>query len=334
MFYFIPFKDSLKSLPCPLPVACVENQKFQDVSTGVGLLVVPVRDGEIWCTGTLVTDSNHSTNNYFITAHHCFDEEKVNWEDLEVFWDFRCEDCEGSKCPSLDNCPRSEGAKDLAYSECLDAHLIKLYDVPVGSYGRAYVGWDTSELSKNMTLYSAHHPQGTLMKSAIGKITDTDLKMQRDSFSATYHAIEVLWNEGITNFGSSGSGVFCENLNFRLVGMLSGGPQHNCYDRSHNYDYLASFRHFFPLIKCYLVPGEECVETADCEGGCLFKSLVYPDVSSLNFFRSVRSLILKYIPYGERIVQFYYKNSSDWVMKLDNSPELKQFLRRILSFQN
>ncbi len=333
MFYYVSFKESSGSLPCPLPVACVQDEEYQKVSTGVGRLLVRVEEGEILCSGTLINDLSNTNKNFFITAHHCFDGYNVYWEDLEVVWDYRCEDCEQTKCPNLNECPRSEGAENVAFSECLDAHLIRLSNVPVGNYGRAYVGWDTEELSEGMTIYGVHHPQGLRMKSAMGRITNIDLKTCHDALcrSATYHATEVLWYEGITDFGSSGSGAFCKDLNFRLVGMLSNGPVHDCVDRSHNYDNFTSFRYFYPIIQCYLGANEKCERNADCDQLCFFKSLVYPDVSSLNFFRYIRSLMLDHTEFGKGIVEFYYRNSPEWINRLDTNPDLKMFLRQMLS---
>lgn len=333
MFYFVKLDSLAKSLPCPLSVSCVADSEFQKVSTGVGRLLIRAKEGEILCSGSLINDDKPSHKNYFITAHHCFDGYKIYWEDLEVIWDYRCEDCSGEKCPSLNDCPRSEGAENIAVSECLDTHLIRITDeVPVGIYGRAYVGWDTAEIKEGMTIYGAHHPEGKLMKAVIGNVTRTDVNACQDyaCMSKTFHTNEILWNEGITDFGSSGSGMFCKDYDFRLVGMLSSGPKHNCIDRSNNYDYIASFRYFFPLIKCYLLPNETCEKTADCDSRCFMKSIVYPETYPLEFFRLLRDEFLEKTEFGRKIIDLYYSNSPYWINQIDCHPELKDQLRQIL----
>ncbi|MCX8063769.1 MAG: trypsin-like serine protease [Candidatus Hydrogenedentes bacterium] len=334
MFYFARLDMLVKSLPCPLSVACVDDGEFQKVSTGIGRLLIRAKEGEILCTGTLINDGFTTHKNYFITANHCFDGYKIYWEDLEVIWDYRCEDCSNEKCPSLNDTLRSEGAESVAMSECLDTYLIRIVnEVPVGQYGRAYAGWDTAEVTEGSVIYGAHHPEGKLMMAVIGKVDRVDVGACRDAFCSamTYHTNEILWTEGITDFGSSGAGIFCKDFNFKLVGMLSSGPKHNCIDRSNNYDYIASFRYFFPLIKCYLVPNEKCEETADCESGCLMKSLFYPETNTLEFFRFLRDRFFSATELGRKFIKFYYSNSPRWIEELDKQEHLKKQLKQIFS---
>jgi hypothetical protein len=256
-FYYLPLEDLAKSLPCPLPSPCVDDVEYQKITTAVGLLSIPVGNyGTITCTGTIINvPDTPELEPYLISAHHCFAEAGIQWSALEVIWDYRVASCDNLAIPNLNICPRTIGAVNLAESTCLDGQFIKLTGtIPVGDYGRAYAGWSSDELNTEMTIYGAHYLGGQYLKSAIGilKNADTDSCMDSLCIDTRYHTIEVLWDEGITSQGSSGSGAFCKDFGYQLVGMLSNGPTHNCIDRSNNYDYFASFRYFYPLIRCYL----------------------------------------------------------------------------------
>ncbi|HOV31875.1 MAG TPA: hypothetical protein PLX23_00755, partial [Candidatus Hydrogenedens sp.] len=235
--------------------------------------------------------------------------------------------------PNANTCPRTTGAVNLAESTCLDGQFIKLTGtIPVGDYGRAYAGWSSEELNTGMTVYGAHHLGGQYLKSAIGTFKNTDTSSCMDSLcmNTRYHTIEVLWDEGITSQGSSGSGAFCKDFGYQLVGMLSNGPVHNCTDRSNNYDYFASFRNFYPLIRCYLKPGTDCEDKADCDRLCFFKYMVTPYSEELQFFRQMRSWLKNQGAWGNNLVKFYYQQSPTWIYKVEENPELNSVIKSVL----
>lgn len=333
-FYYLSSKDMAKALPCPLPSPCVDNAEYQQITTAVGRIDIPVNNGTILCTGTLLNVPDTSElEPYFITAHHCFEETDIRWDYIEVIWDFRVADCEEYAVPNENTCPRTFGAENLAESLCLDGQFIKLKgEIPVGEYGRAYAGWNSEQLSSEMTVYGAHHPQGTFLKSAIGNIKRTEVDSCMDSLCANlrYYTIEVLWKEGITSQGSSGSGLFCQNFGYQLVGMLSNGPNHSCTDRSGNYDYFASFRYFYPQIRCYLKPGTDCESKADCDRFCFFKYMLTPNSQELQFFRDVRSWLKQQGDWGKELIRFYYKQSPAWIKETNSNPLLQSTVKTIL----
>jgi len=333
-FYYLSVKDMAKALPCPLPTPCVENTEYQKVTTAVGRIDIPVGNGTILCTGTLLNVPDTSElEPYFITAHHCFEESDIRWNAIEVIWDFRIATCDEYAIPNVNTCPRTYGAENLAESLCLDAQFIKLKgEIPVGEYGRAYAGWNSTELSSGLSVYGAHHPEGTFMKSAIGNIKRTEVDSCMDSLctSIRYYTVEVLWNEGITSQGSSGSGLFCKEFGYQLVGMLSNGPTHSCIDRSGNYDYFASFRYFYPQIQCYLKPGTKCESKADCDRFCFFKSMLSKDSQALVFFRQMRSWLNQRGNWGKEFVRFYYRQSPVWIKEMDRNPSVRSLIKDVL----
>lgn len=333
-FHYISSKDMAKALPCPLPSPCVENTEYQQVTTAVGRIDIPAKGGTILCTGTLLNvPDTTELEPYLITAHHCFEESDIRWNDIEVIWDFRVSNCDDTVLPNENTCPRTFGAENLAESLCLDGQFIKLKSkIPIGEYGRAYVGWNSEKLRADLTVYGAHYPNGTYLKSAIGNIKNPEVDSCMDALcmKMRYYTIEVLWKEGITSQGSSGSGLFCQDFGYQLVGMLSNGPNHSCIDRSGNYDYFASFRYFYPQIRCYLKPGTECESKANCDRFCFIKYMLTPHSQELQFFRDVRSWLGQQGDWGKALIQFYYKRSPVWIKEMNENSTVQSALKTIL----
>ena len=333
-FYYLPLEDLAKSLPCPLSSPCVEDTEYQQITSSVGMLTIPCTYGTIMCTGTILNVPDTSElEPYLISAHHCFAETGIKWSAIEVIWDYRVANCEDTAEPNLNTCPRTTGATNLTESTCLDGQFIKLTGtIPVGDYGRAYAGWSSEELNTGMTIYGAHHPDGKYLRSAIGTIKGTDITSCMDSLCAEsrYHTTKILWDEGITSQGSSGSGAFCKDYGYQLVGMLSNGPTHSCIDRSGNFDYFASFRYFYPLIRCYMKPGTECENKADCDKLCFFKYMMAPSSEGLQLFRQMRSWLKNQGEWGNNLVKFYYQQSSTWIYKVEENPELNKVVESVL----
>ena len=313
-----------KALPCPAPVACGTDPMFQEVSTGVGRLLVPVGYGAYLCTATLLNNPDTpELEPVMFSAHHCFDGD-VEVSGIEVFWDYRTENCDGTGVPTLPSVPRSAGRQLLAHSTSLDAEFFAVGPiaddaaaVPNGEYGRAWLGWDTRALALNDSVSLAHHPTGTPMKMCRGRVTSLNVTaclagvggMCSEEVS---HQTQVHWDEGITEQGSSGSSLLLTDYNYRVVGALSNGPVHNCSNPSQNYDNFASFSRFYPQIQCYLREGVACEpgddeDSGDNGGWCVFKSAFGNDSAVTQAYRALRDQVLGKSGWTRPLVEVYYK---------------------------
>ena len=124
--------------------------------------------------------------------------------------------------------------------------------------------------------------------------------------------IEVLWAEGVTEGGSSGSGLLYAGTN-RIAGMLSSGTEHTCGpDRSNNLDWFASVRGFHSQIAPYLDTATP--STAEGDDDCQVASPICPFLFTyssqpavLASFRALRDNVLLKSDTGERLVAAYYK---------------------------
>jgi hypothetical protein len=314
-FYHDFEEDAAKAeFACPVQVACVSEGSFQDASSGIGRLIIPINGGQGLCSGSLINNpSTIPLEPFFLTANHCF-QNRPNAANVEVKWDFRALNCDGSGVPSLNSVPSSGGRAYLARSGTFDGEFIELVSVPTGDFGRTYLGWDTAARSVGERVAGIHHPAGEPMKGAFGRITATGV-----STFLGEQQNRVIWDDGITKGGSSGSPLLLRDNGFLVVGMLSSGNVHDCATPANNFDNYASFRDFFPVIQCFLTDNQNCEEpdTGLCPVEKAFEE--YPGViAALREFRD--GVLMRSAP-GRVFVEAYYAAAPHISAWMDDHPE-------------
>ena len=308
LFGEIPAKAAT---PCPEPADCEGVEGARQVSTSVGMLIVPQGLGHVQCSGTLLNGAGRPTfDPLLITAHHCFDDGDVKAEDVEVLWDYRTGLCDpAAAAPDLDTLPRSKGTALLAENKRLDGQFLRLDRAPVGQYGRAWSGWDARLPVVGDAVQGFHLPAGTPMKTSRGAVIQVEQTECLELLCVTRYEMQttVRWAEGISEGGSSGSGMFYRDLNYRLGGMLSNGTIHTCGKPENNRDDFASFREFYPFIACYLVDSADCAKQE--ESGCLISRLFGAKSATTTALRSFRDQWLGATPWGRALSRAYYRVS-------------------------
>jgi len=308
--FFTGLRKALESgHGCPIPVGCERDPAFQEVASGVGMLIIPSGAyGHVQCTGALLNNPGTAAlESYLITASHCLEAE-TDASQIEVVWDYRAADCAGEGIPALPDLPRSQGEALLAADRNLDGALLRLEGVPVGQWGRAWLGWDTRTLEQLDAMAGAHHPMGTSMKLCQGRVQETDVRACMDFLCTdrAYHQTQVQWDEGITAGGSSGSPLLVRDGRYRVVGMLSNGPVHDCDTPSQNIDNFASFARFFPEIACYLIPGGVCEPASKESPWCPAKATFGTGSETVSRLRSLRDRLLRKTAAGRAVTGVYY----------------------------
>ena len=185
-------------------------------------------DGSWWCSGTLLNDLDPSGDQpYFLTANHCVDTESVA-RTVEITWFYQRSGC-GTDLDERYRATRQ--AHLLATSEDQDSTLLLLRGQLPG--GLVLSGWSSTPTVPPLGIHNISHPAGGLKKYASGRTT----RVTRDEMA-------VEWDEGATEGGSSGSGLFHDVF---LVGVLSWGPE-NCSST----DYFGAFAGFYPKVAKWL----------------------------------------------------------------------------------
>jgi len=186
------------------------------------------------CTGTLVVDLDTSTSiPYFLTANHCINSQSAA-SSIQSYWFYRSTACNsGVRGASV---TLSGGATLLYNSATTDTSLVRLAATPPG--GAMYAGWSAGTspgLGAGVT--GIHHPHGDLQKISFGSVVGytTCTAASNDTFScqgassSTSTFVDVQWSSGMTEPGSSGSGLYLNNGHY-LVGQLYGGDGTSCTD--------------------------------------------------------------------------------------------------------
>lgn len=244
---------------CEVDVAC-NNSGFTDPQDAVAKYIFVSGGSGYLCTGSLISDLDSSSQiPYFITAGHCVSTASEA-ASMELYWNFQMASCSSS---SLDSAYTStSGGGTLQASNAissnsdigvvLDYSLMKLNSTPPS--GVYLSGWSSSAQSSGINITGIHHPAGDVKKISKG---------QNLGNSGNGHYV-VQWSDGVTEGGSSGSGIW--NDSQELIGVLSGGSASCSYQSGT--DVYTSFDSFYPYISQYIaVAGGGDSDDGDTDSG-------------------------------------------------------------------
>jgi hypothetical protein len=213
-----------EAVPCHLDVMCYPAWDAQSKSTA---RMVFTKEGSTYiCTGTLLNDSDPSTFiPYFYTANHCISTQTVA-SSLETYWFWRASACNSGKVGNFQS--RSGGADLLYASANTDTSFLRLSAAPPN--GAIFAGWATSLPTNQATLTGIHHPGGDLQKISFGSQDaywycwdgGDGFYYCQSSTANSANFFSVSWQGGITEPGSSGSGIFFSDT-LQFAGSLQGG---------------------------------------------------------------------------------------------------------------
>jgi hypothetical protein len=174
-------------------------------------------EGQFQCSGTLINDVPGDLKNYFLTANHCRIS-GANAASIVVYWNYQSPTCALHGGGSL--AQNQSGAVLRMAKADVDVTLIELDDIPDPLFNVYYSGWDRSGATPAGAV-GIHHP-GTDEKSIsfANSALATINSCIGTGGSQTHWG--VIWNSGVTEPGSSGSGLWDPNTH-RLIGTLSGG---------------------------------------------------------------------------------------------------------------
>ena len=215
---------SAKSGSCNIDVVCSDGNAWRDEIRSVARFTI---GGALLCTGQLVNNTARDFAPYFLTANHCL-MTAAQAPTTVFYWNYQTSRCGGTPDGSLDQ--TQSGALFLAGSGGgtdvgSDFTLMQLLQRPDPTFKVYYAGWDRRDLAP-VGVTGIHHPNGDEKRismdfdqtfvTAYGQTPDSVLS----SLMPT-HLMVVSWDRGVTEGGSSGSGIW--NREHRLVGQLSGG---------------------------------------------------------------------------------------------------------------
>jgi hypothetical protein len=260
--------DPLQSIgasgACEVDVACIGTALQQQAATAINATarVVLTDLGQTFlCSGTLVNDSIASGKPYLLFANHCIDngdndpaaskgDPAAAAASINTYWFFQAQQCGVDTSSDVNFVMLPGGAKLLGRGVDFDWNLLLLNDAPPP--GATFAAWNAAAPVPTGTAANGiHHPEGDLKKFSQGSVHGYDSYPDGSTFVA------MQWSQGVTEGGSSGSGLFTYNAGgnyYELRGALYGGSS-SCSPRERSgIDEYSRLDVALPLIAQYLTP--------------------------------------------------------------------------------
>lgn len=233
---------------CQNDVVCRANPTagFTSASKAVARMVVTTSQGSFLCTGTLLNNTNTPKRNLFWTAAHCISTQTVA-NSLQTYWFYDAASCNGNTA-SAQATTLTGGAFLRHANTTRDTALLELKTAPPS--GAFYAAWNSAAIGATGTsIVGIHHPSGDVKKYSLGSVTGLNTSI--DGRTPLYR---VVWNDGVTEGGSSGSALFtvASGGAYQLRGGLYGGYSY-CTAQS-DPDYYSRFSDVYSTISSFLGP--------------------------------------------------------------------------------
>jgi outer membrane protein assembly factor BamB len=225
------------------------TSEWQNVAKSVGRIdfVSGISVGS--CTGTLLNNLANDQTPYFLTANHCLSTQ-TEAQSATVYWNYNTGDIPPPGTPT------TNGANLLVTGTTSDFTLLLLTgSVPGGLF---FSGWDSSPFTSTAPATGIHHPDASHKRISFG----TARQPVFGNCPPGEQCLRVDWSSGVTEPGSSGSGIWIGNPNDpggpKLIGNLTGGLSACGAPPGDMWDVYGRFSVTYPSISSFL-EGTACV---------------------------------------------------------------------------
>lgn len=208
------------SHPCNVDISL--HPEYSTESNAIGLVMLG--NGYEICSGSLLMSTDLSFKPYFLTAFHCLDRNPIDNElsDIEKSavsnWLFKFFYISTNYTGNPQTTGKTyNGSTFRSAYYTTDFALLEIGHDLTQDGRHVWLGWDKTGNTPSSGA-CLHHPAGDLMKISI----ESDPFSTIDFRDGTNNAWYVGFDEGITQYGSSGSPLLDQNK--RVVGQLFGGP--------------------------------------------------------------------------------------------------------------
>ncbi|WP_103866754.1 T9SS type A sorting domain-containing protein [Aquimarina sp. I32.4] len=257
---------------CHINVACPEGNPWEKQIRSVVLYAT--NNGTGLASSVLINNTNQDRTPYLLTAEHNVSDSRSTPQTAMFIFNYQSATCanpqaEPSKANSISGAqllevdlssvpregnPDGNGNLAMTFAETrgIDFALLQLSTAIPNSYNAYYNGWDASNRVPS-SFVGIHHSQADIKKISLGnniKRPDTIIPVPINERQKQYFW-EVIWNQGSSERGASGSPLIDPNGN--VIGTLQGG-QARCNNTS-SFDLYVAFSRSFSFLKEYLAPG-------------------------------------------------------------------------------
>jgi hypothetical protein len=203
-----------KAETCEIDVACPVAAPWANEIRSVGRISI---GGVDFCSGTMIMDAPGDFRAFFLTANHCRIS-SANAATIVVYWNYQSPTC-GQYGLGGSLAQNQSGAIFRAAKTDVDFSLIELNQLPPSAYFVYYAGWDRTGTATTGCV-GIHHPNADGKCISFSSNPLPTINSCIGSGSLTHW--QVTWTSGVTEKGSSGSGIWNTNTHL-LLGTLSGG---------------------------------------------------------------------------------------------------------------
>jgi hypothetical protein len=205
-----------KAGACENDVVCAVGDPWRNEIRSVARYTI---SGQFLCTGQLINDVAGDRKNFFLTAAHC-SISVANAASIVVYWNYQAPVCGQQSGGSL--AQNQNGVIFRMTKADVDTTLVELEDVPDAAFNVYYSGWDRTAVASPGAV-GIHHPNGDEKSISFASATLSSVNNCIGTGGSVPNTHwQVVWNDGVTEPGSSGSGIW-NPITHRVVGVLSGG---------------------------------------------------------------------------------------------------------------
>lgn len=219
---FRDWKDAgatAKSGSCNIDVVCPQGDPWRNEIRSVARITV---NGQFLCSGQLVNNVRQDLTPYFLTADHCGIGDKTGdagpASSVVFYWNYETSNCAGTPNGNLNQ--TQSGSQFVADDVTSDFTLLRLAQTPPPEFNIYFAGWNVTPQAPQSGA-GIHHPAGDEKRISLYDTPAQAIQGQFPGSGSVHQGWQVRWAQGVTEGGSSGSGLW--NQNRHVVGVLSYG---------------------------------------------------------------------------------------------------------------
>ncbi len=213
---------------CNVNVVCPLGQPYTNEQRALAYYEFRAADdgNDYICTATLLNDVPGDRKNFVLTAAHCLSLQSEA-ASMRLYWNYNSTDCATTTGWSF--AQNQTGASLLATRADADFTLVELNQAPNPDWNLFHAGWDAEDIAPSASI-GLHHPRGDVAKVDNSPVAPRSFYncIGTGNTNVDTHWLTGPYNQGTTEGGSSGSGLFIPSSDAsghgrRLIGVLSGG---------------------------------------------------------------------------------------------------------------
>lgn len=208
-----------KSGGCNIDVVCPQGDPWRNEIRSVARITV---SGQFLCSGQLVNNVRQDLRPYFLTADHCGIGNRTGdsgpASSVVFYWNYQTSTCRGTPNGNLSQ--TQSGSLFVADDVTSDFTLLQLTQAPSEEFNTYFAGWDITRQAPQSGA-GIHHPAGHEKRISLYDTPAQAIQGRFPGSTATIEGWQVRWAQGVTEGGSSGSGLW--NQNRHVIGVLSYG---------------------------------------------------------------------------------------------------------------